>query len=138
MATPERPLSPHLQIYRRQITSVMSILHRITGVVLAFGAFGLAWWLFVLSETNVFGSVHFMDFNQFIYLAVSIPGQIVIAGFSYCLIYHFLNGLRHLFWDVGRGVEIKHFQRSGWAVVVLSLLLTAGLWAIAMPYGGAP
>ena len=66
MATPERPLSPHLQIYRRQITSVMSILHRITGVVLAFGAFGLAWWLFVLSETNVFGSVHFMDFNQFI------------------------------------------------------------------------
>jgi succinate dehydrogenase / fumarate reductase cytochrome b subunit len=137
MATTERPLSPHLQVYRPQITSMLSILHRITGVILAFGAFGLAAWLLALSE-NDFEGQRVTDYDEFIYLAASMPGRILIAGFSYCLIYHFLNGLRHLVWDMGHGFEIKQFQRSGWAVVVLSFVLTAGLWAIAWTHGGSP
>jgi len=139
MATPERPLSPFTTIYRWQITMTLSILHRITGVILAFGAFGLAWWLFVVSERDLtFGDEHFLDFNEFMRIAASVPGQLLIASFSYCLIYHFLNGIRHLFWDAGKGFEIKQFYASGWAVVVLSFVLTASLWAVALSHGGAP
>lgn len=140
MATPERPLSPHLQVYRPQITTVLSILHRITGVILAFGAFGLAAWLLVLSE-SVTGDVRYIgyDYDEFMGLVASIPGRILIAGFSYCLIYHLLNGIRHMFWDAGKGFEIKQFYASGWAVVVLSFVLTAGLWAVALSQpGGMP
>jgi succinate dehydrogenase / fumarate reductase cytochrome b subunit len=131
MATPERPLSPHLQVYRPQITTVLSIVHRITGVVLAFGAFGIAWWLLAVSASD-------MRYNDFMDLATSLPGRIALAAFSWCLIYHFLNGIRHLFWDAGYGFEIKQFQTSGWVVVVLSLVLTGGLWALALTHGGAP
>ncbi len=138
MATPERPLSPFTTVYRWQITMTLSILHRITGVILAFGAFGVAWWLFVVSENDFNGRVHFMDFSECMRLAASVPGQMLIAGFSYCLIYHFLNGIRHLFWDVGKGFEMKQFYVSGWTVVVLSFVLTASLWAMVMSHGGAP
>jgi succinate dehydrogenase / fumarate reductase cytochrome b subunit len=130
MATPERPLSPHLQIYRPQITTVLSIVHRITGVILAFGAFGIAWWLLAVSASD-------MRYEQFMDLAVSLPGKIVLAGFSWCLVYHLLNGLRHLLWDSGRGFEIKQFQMTGWTVVVLSVVLTGALWwAFALNMGG--
>ena len=131
MATPERPLSPHLQIYRRQITSVLSILHRITGVVLAIGAFGVAWWLLAVSASPE-------RYAQFTDLAGSLPGNIVLAGFSYCLMYHLLNGIRHLFWDAGKGFEIKQFYASGWTVVVLSFVFTGLLWMLAMTHGAAP
>ena len=107
MATPERPLSPYTSIYRWQITMTLSILHRITGVVLAIGAFGLAWWLLALSG-SVTGDVQYAgrDYDQFMSFAASIPGRILIVGFCYCLIYHLLNGIRHLFWDAGKGFEI--------------------------------
>jgi len=130
MATPERPLSPYTSIYRWQITMTLSILHRITGVVLAIGAFGVAWWLLAVSASNA-------RFTQFTDLAASLPGKIVLAGFSYCLMYHLLNGLRHLLWDSGRGFEIKQFYATGWAVVVLSLVLTAGIWMVALNQGVA-
>ncbi len=130
MATPERPLSPHLWIYRRQITTVLSILHRITGVVLFIGAFGIAWWLLAVSATE-------SRYAQFAELAASLPGQIVLGGFSYCLMYHLLNGLRHLLWDSGRGFEIKQFYATGWAVVILSFVLTGGIWMLALSQGGA-
>ena len=138
MATPQRPLSPHLQVYRWQITMTLSILHRITGVVLAFGAFGLAGWLFLVSEDGRTRApdVAFVEYDEFLAFASSIPGRILIAGFSYCLIYHFLNGIRHLFWDVGKGFEIKQFTTSGWAVVVLSFVLTAVLWVVALNQHG--
>jgi len=130
MATPERPLSPHLQVYRWQITMTLSILHRATGVVLAIGAFGVAWWLLAVSASNA-------RYTQFADLAASLPGKIVLAAFSYCLVYHLLNGLRHLLWDSGRGFEIKEFQATGWAVVVLSFVLTAGIWMVALSSGVA-
>ena len=130
MPTPERPLSPHLQVYRWQITMTLSILHRATGLVLAIGAFGVAWWLLAVSASNA-------RYAQFADLAASLPGKIVLAAFSYCLMYHLLNGLRHLLWDSGRGFEIKEFQATGWAVVVLSFVLTAGIWMLALNSGVA-
>ena len=141
MAIPERPLSPHLQIYRPQITTVLSIVHRMTGVILAFGAFGLAAWLLALSGSNGYhegGDYVPEDYNfdAFMNFAGSVPGRILIAGFSWCLIYHLLNGIRHLFWDAGKGFEIKQFTASGWVVVVLSVALTVGLWVVALSQGG--
>jgi succinate dehydrogenase / fumarate reductase cytochrome b subunit len=130
MATPERPLSPFTDIYRWQITMTLSILHRITGVVLAIGAFGVAWWLLAVSASD-------QRYAQFVDLARSLPGQIVLGGFSYCLIYHLLNGLRHLLWDSGRGFEIKQFYATGWTVVVLSFVLTGGIWLLALTHGAS-
>ncbi len=131
MATPQRPLSPHLQVYRPQITTVLSILHRATGIVLAVGAFGVAWWLLAIRASA-------QRWSQFTDLAGSLPGKLVLAAFSWCLLYHLCNGIRHLFWDAGKGFEIKQFYASGWAVVVLSFALTAGLWALALTHGGTP
>jgi succinate dehydrogenase / fumarate reductase cytochrome b subunit len=131
MATPQRPLSPFTDIYRWQITMTLSILHRITGIILAVGAFGIAWWLLAVSASDI-------RYRQFMDLATSVPGKIVLAGFSYCLIYHLLNGLRHLLWDSGHGFEIRQFYLTGWTVVVLSFVLTGGLWFLAMGQGISP
>ncbi|MEO8742713.1 MAG: succinate dehydrogenase, cytochrome b556 subunit [Lysobacteraceae bacterium] len=106
------------------------MLHRITGVILAVGAFGIAWWLLAAS-----GSPE--RYAQFTDLAGSLPGKIVLAGFSYCLMYHLLNGIRHLFWDAGKGFEIKQFYASGWTVVVLSFVFTGLLWMLALTHGAA-
>ena len=121
MATPERPLSPFTTIYRWQITMTMSILHRITGVVLAVGAFGVVWWLVAVAG----GGERYADFMN---LATSLPGRIALIGFSYCLIYHLLNGLRHMLWDSGRAMTIPQIYRTGWTVVALSIFGTAALW----------
>jgi len=121
MATRERPLSPHLQVYKPQITSVLSIVHRATGVVLAFGSLVLAAWLVAAA-----GSAQaFATFNG---LMGSLVGKLALFVFSACLVYHFLNGLRHLAWDTGRGYDIPKVYASGYAVLVLSVVLTAALW----------
>ncbi|MEO7477768.1 MAG: succinate dehydrogenase, cytochrome b556 subunit, partial [Lysobacteraceae bacterium] len=117
-------------VYRPQITTVMSILHRITGVILSVGAFGIAWWLLAVSASPE-------RYAQFTGLAGSLPGKIVLAGFSYCLMYHLLNGIRHLFWDAGKGFEIKQFYASGWTVVLLSFVFTGLLWMLALSHGAA-
>lgn len=128
MANPDRPLSPFLTVYRPQITTVMSIVHRITGVILAIGAFGVAWWLMAASASP-------QRYIQFTHLAGSLQGKIVLLGFSWCLMYHLFNGLRHLLWDAGQGFEIKQFYATGWTVVVLSLVCTAALWWFALTHG---
>jgi len=130
MATPQRPLSPHLQIYRWQITMTLSILHRVTGVALAIGAFGVVWWLVAVAS----GGERYADFMN---LATSLPGRIVLIGFSYCLIYHLLNGLRHMLWDSGRAMTIPQIYRTGWTVVALSILGTVALWLYALGHGVA-
>jgi succinate dehydrogenase / fumarate reductase cytochrome b subunit len=134
MATPERPLSPHLQIYRWQITMVMSILHRLTGVFLAFGAFAMALVLLELSGTPPYRhegppyrGILALTYQGLVYVLDSPVGMILILAFAWSLIYHLLNGIRHLFWDAGKGFEIKQFTTSGWVVVVLSFVLTAVL-----------
>jgi succinate dehydrogenase / fumarate reductase cytochrome b subunit len=125
MATQERPLSPHLQVYKPQITSVMSILHRITGVVLALGALVLCAWL-VAAAGKVQG------FEAFTQCLGSPLGKLALFVFSACLVYHFLNGLRHLAWDSGRGYDIPRVYASGYAVLVLSVVITAALWWFAL------
>ncbi len=119
-----RPLSPHLQVYRWQITMAMSIFHRITGVALAIAALGLAIWLIALAGSDAL-------FAQVSALLASLPGQVVLIAASAGLIYHLLNGIRHLIWDAGRGMSIPAVYRGGYAVIVLTVLLTAGIWLLA-------
>ncbi len=122
MASDNRPLSPHIQIYRPQLTSVLSIAHRGAGVALGVGAVFFAGWLLAAASgpeafrcaQEVFGSV---------------LGIVVLAGFSLALFYHLCNGIRHLFWDAGLGLELEQAYRSGWTVVAASVLLTAVSWA---------
>ena len=130
MATQERPLSPHLQVYKPQLTSTMSILHRITGVVLALGSLLFAAWLVAVA-----GGADAFELARA--ALASVPGQIVLFGLSACLVYHFLNGIRHLAWDAGHGFEIPKFYASGYAVAVLTVLLTGGLWYVGWTMGGA-
>ena len=125
MATRERPLSPHLQVYKWQITMTMSILHRVTGMTLVVGAFALAWWLLAVAA----GGEHYA--NAAACLA-SPFGQFALFGFSLALVYHLLNGIRHLLWDAGIGFEIPEFYASGWTVVVLTVVLTAAILFFAM------
>lgn len=125
MTQRERPLSPHLQVYRPQITMVMSILHRITGVVLSFGAFGIVWWLMAVATGPA-------AYARFMACATSIPGLVVVFGALFCVVYHFFNGLRHLAWDVGLGFEIPQFYKTGWTVAILTAICTLALWFLAL------
>jgi succinate dehydrogenase / fumarate reductase, cytochrome b subunit len=128
----ERPLSPFMigQVYKPQITSVLSILHRATGVALAIGGLGLAAWLLAVA-----GSGDAFDYFGAFFAAWY--GQAVLLAFTACLAYHLFNGLRHLAWDTGKGFEIPTVYKSGYAVVALALLTTAAIWWWAMNAGGA-
>lgn len=121
MASRERPLSPHLQIYRPQITSVLSILHRITGGALAAGTLLLVYWL-----VSIASGPDTYDAAQSV--IGSIIGRVLLFGWSWALFYHLANGIRHLFWDMGQGFELKIVSISGWSVVILSLALTLAAW----------
>ena len=129
MAAQQRPLSPHLTIYSRQLTSVMSILHRMTGVALAVGAFGLVAWLLAVAGEG-------QSFASFQTIANSIPGKIVLVAFVACLVYHFLNGIRHLLWDVGWGFELPRAYASGYVVIALTAILSALVIYLGMAAGG--
>jgi len=125
MATRERPLSPHLQVYRWQITMVMSILHRATGVALTVGAFGFAWWLLMLARGG--------EAADTAMACVQSPiGLLFAFAFSLCLVYHLLNGIRHLLWDAGRGYDIPSVYKSGYTVFALTVVVTAAIWFLAM------
>ena len=120
MAKP-RPLSPHLQVYRPQLTSVMSIMHRASGAVLATGSLLVALWLVALAA----GAAAFNLLAD----AMQHPlGQLVMFGYSLALVYHGLNGIRHLMWDLRIGLEIKQVYQSGYLVLGLTVLVTATLW----------
>jgi succinate dehydrogenase / fumarate reductase cytochrome b subunit len=126
MATRSRPLSPHLQIYRPQLTSLLSIVHRATGVALCAGAVALVWGIVAVA----LGPGAYATFIGF---AGSIFGKLLTAAFVFCLVYHWLNGMRHLAWDTGWGLEIKRAYQTGWLVALLAPTLTLltlwGLWA---------
>ena len=121
----ERPISPHLQVYKPQITSVLSIFHRITGVALTFGLILLVAWIFTLS----LGEDYFEYFVMFI---KSWFGLLILFGFTFALNYHLCNGIRHLFWDAGYGYEIETVHKSGLAVLVVSFVLTTLIWYLAL------
>jgi succinate dehydrogenase / fumarate reductase cytochrome b subunit len=121
MACPNRPLSPHLQVYKPQLTSVLSILHRATGIALAVGTLLLVWWL-VAAAT---GENAFADVQAFI---GSWIGKLLLLGWSFAIFYHMCNGIRHLFWDAGRGYELETAYATGRIVVAAAIILTIGAW----------
>jgi succinate dehydrogenase / fumarate reductase, cytochrome b subunit len=123
-ATPARPLSPHLQIYRLTITMVMSIVHRITGAALYLGTLLLAWWLIALAS----GPEAFAFVQD---VMGSIPGKLVLLGFTWSLIHHALGGIRHFVWDNGAGLEPGSREAWAWFTIIGSVLLTAAVWALA-------
>jgi succinate dehydrogenase / fumarate reductase cytochrome b subunit len=128
MATRERPLSPHLQVYRWQITMTMSILHRTTGVILTVGAFAFAWWLLALAAGG--------DAYDTAAACLASPlGMFALFGFTLSLVYHLLNGIRHLAWDAGLGFEIPEFYTSGWTVAVLTVVFTLAIWFFVLGAG---
>lgn len=130
MAAQQRPLSPHLQIYRQPLTAgLMSITHRATGVLLALAAFALAAWLLAVAGDA-------QSFSGFMTFAASPIGQIALLASLAALVYHLLNGIRHLFWDIGWGYEIPKSLRSGHLVIVLTLVITAILAFLAINAGG--
>jgi len=112
-----RPLSPHLQVYRPQLTSITSILTRITGNALIIGALLVVWWFIAAAK----GPDYFALANGVI---TSWFGDLVMLGSVWALWYHSLAGIRHLIWDSGRGLEIESAEKLGWAVIIGSLLLT--------------
>jgi succinate dehydrogenase / fumarate reductase cytochrome b subunit len=117
----DRPLSPHLQVYKPQITTVLSILHRITGAGLSLGAILMTLWFFAaLQGEHAFSLTR--DFRE------SFIGQFMLFGWLFAFIYHLLNGIRHLKWDAGYGFDLKSVYRTGAIVVIGSLLLSVLIW----------
>jgi len=119
--TQQRPLSPHLQIYRPQLTSVLSIMHRLTGILLSLGLLLLVYWLYVLAE----GEASYQIFHTFL---MSRPGLLTLFLLNWALFYHLANGLRHLFWDLGLGLELLSSYLSGYLVAITSFAATVWLW----------
>jgi len=121
MATDNRPLSPHLQVYRPQLTSILSILHRVTGAALAVGTLLLVYWLWaVAAGPEAYASASGFFDNWFI--------QLLLFGWTFALYYHLCNGIRHLFWDAGYGFELDSLYQSGKAVVVIAAVMTVFTW----------
>jgi len=116
-----RPLSPHLQVYRWQLTSVMSILHRASGLALSVGAVLLVWWLGAAAD----GPEPYVGFQHFI---GSWFGLLLLFGWSVALFYHLCNGIRHLWWDTGRGLELASVYSGGRLVLAGTGVLTVIAW----------
>jgi succinate dehydrogenase / fumarate reductase, cytochrome b subunit len=125
----QRPISPHLQIYRLTLTFVMSGLHRITGILLYFGSLLLAWWLIAIaSGPNAYANAQ--------WVMGTVIGRLVLLGYSWALIHHALGGVRHLIWDTIHGLEPNEREWLARATIVGSLGLTAIVWIIGGLIGG--
>ena len=116
-----RPLSPHLQIYKWQLTSIMSIGHRASGIALSLGSFLIVIWLVTLAT----GPEYFSHVNK---LISHWFGQLVLFGFSVVLFYHMLNGVRHLSWDLGYGFDLNTVYKTGYSVLITAIILTTITW----------
>ncbi len=130
MADTQRPLSPHIQIYRWQAQMVSSILHRATGIALAIGTI-----VVVCGLAKLAGGEE--SFNQFRALIGSPLGMVLMLGWSWSLFYHLCNGIRHLIQDGGAGYAIAQFVRSSWLSAIGSVVLTVLVWAYVLSVGGA-
>ena len=131
MASRQRPISPHIQVYRWQVQMVTSILHRATGIVLVAGSLLFAWGLWALAA----GPEQWAGFSE---CARSIPGFVVLFGWSWAFAYHLANGIRHVIQDAGWGFAIPEFIRNSWTTIIASLVITALVWFAAMQqWGGA-
>lgn len=118
-----RPLSPHLQIYRWQLTMALSILHRVCGAALAVGTVMVVWMLLAAAWGPE-------SYDRFVALCNTKIGKLALFGWSAALFYHMCNGVRHLFWDTGRLFDIKNAYRAGYLVLIVAALLLAWFWGI--------
>ena len=116
-----RPTSPHLSVYRWPITMTLSILHRVTGVALTVGLLAYVLWLMSAAAGGA-------DYQRFLDLAQSPLGKIALVGWTLAFFFHLSNGVRHLFWDTGRGFEKSQANASSWAVIVASVFMTLLYW----------
>jgi succinate dehydrogenase / fumarate reductase cytochrome b subunit len=112
----QRPLSPHLQIYKPQLTSVMSIMHRLTGIILTTAVLALVLWLFAVASAQT-------CFESMIHFYQTWFGKLLLWGWWTCFFYHLGNGIRHLAWDSGHGFELKETYASGWAVAAFTAFM---------------
>ena len=126
----QRPLSPHLQIYKPLLTMMMSIVHRLTGVALYFGTLLLVWWLMAAAS----GPVAYESFQNFI---GSFIGRLILFGYTWALIHHMFGGLKHLLWDTGRGLELSSADWMARLSLVGSVGLTILIWFIGYSFLGA-
>jgi succinate dehydrogenase / fumarate reductase, cytochrome b subunit len=129
MPASDRPLSPHLQVYRPQITSVLSILHRITGVALTAGTLLLTYWLVAAA----YGPEAFADAQG---VMGSWIGHLLLWGFTFAVFYHLANGIRHLAWDFGWGFELPQLRATGLAVIAFAAGATLVTLIVAYSIGG--
>lgn len=129
MSERARPLSPHLQVYRFEWPMLLSITHRITGVGLVAGAVVFVWWLTALA----IGPAYFAMTQS---LLGSWLGRLLLLGWSWAAFYHLCNGVRHLCWDAGLGLDLRTARASGAVVAVLSVLLTLLAWIVAYALRG--
>jgi len=114
----QRPLSPHLGVYKFMYTMSLSILHRITGLAASVGFLAFVWWLMALASGP--GA-----YESALRVLTSPVAKLLLVGFTFSFVYHFCNGIRHLVWDTGRGLERAQARRSGALVVIAALLITA-------------
>lgn len=128
MARQERPLSPFL-IYRWQITNSLSIVHRLTGVMLSIGAVLLTAWLVAIAGGPA-------SYRVLAYWLGTPPGMLLLLGLTFCFLYHLCNGIRHLAWDAGYGFELRSARASGVAVVIAAATLTVAFWLVVLTGGG--
>ena len=117
----ERPLSPHLQIYRPMLTMMMSIAHRLSGVANAVGFILLTWWLVAIAS----GPEPYAQVSRFF---AGIPGRMLLFLFSWALIHHMLGGIRHLIWDTGSGLDKTSIEVFAWLTIIGSTVLTVLVW----------
>ena len=127
--TVERPLSPHLRIYKPLINMVMSILHRLTGAALYFGTLLLAAWL-------LGAAIGEDQFNYVNALFAHPLGQLVLFGYTWALAHHMLGGIRHLIWDTGRGLQIWQVNVLSWLTILCSIALAIAVWAVGLMFRG--
>ncbi len=120
----KNPLSPHLQIYRWHVSSLLSITHRISGVINLLSLILIFFWLIVLSQGENGYEIFLIIMNSFF-------GKFILIGFTWSMSFHLLSGIRHLFWDMGYGFEIKTANISGITVIIFSLILTIIFWLLA-------
>lgn len=120
----ERPLSPHLQVYRWPLSMALSILHRASGVALTAGLLLIVWWLMAVAAGGE-------SYAMLVACVSSWPGQLLLLGWTLALVFHLFSGLRHLMWDAGRGYDKPTTQATGWAVLGATVVVTAALWWLA-------
>src|SRR4051812_9772023 len=128
----QRPLSPHLGVYKFMYTMSLSIMHRITGLAATVGFLAFVWWLMALASGP--GA-----YESAVHVLRSPLAKLLLIGFTFSFVYHFCNGIRHLVWDTGHGLERAQARRSGAAVVVAALLITVLLvWLGCAALAGTP